>query len=86
MIAGKLAKPLRRTSLVIDIRVRRDYYVVVYLPPNIIVDKATRIGCGVAPATRLQAFELGSDGKTELRVNTPSMSQRSSRLCRFEKN
>lgn len=37
------------------------------MPLKVIVDKSTCIGCGVAPATCPQVFELGPDGKNRVR-------------------
>ena len=37
------------------------------MPLKIIVDKSTCIGCGVAPATCPQVFELGPDGKNRVK-------------------
>lgn len=37
------------------------------MPLKVFVDRSTCIGCGVAPATCPQVFELGPDGKNRVR-------------------
>jgi len=37
------------------------------MPLKVLVDKSTCIGCGVAPATCPQVFELGPDGKNRVK-------------------